>query len=129
MRVFYHTTCDVWSDLIQIGAELQKIGTKSQAAPLKSRISPHQLACGFNVVPQRTWDFIVASERREVIAVIDDDPLGREALDRLVSSWCAVCGNELNLTPSGHYFCANRCCKDGFDVTPKRINQHKAQRA
>jgi hypothetical protein len=24
------------------------------------------------------------------------------------------------LTPSGHYFCANRRCKDGFDVTPKR---------
>jgi hypothetical protein len=70
-------------------------------------------------VPQRSsWDFIVASKGREVIAVVDDDP--REALDGLLSSWCAECGDELNLTPSGHYFCANRRCKDGFDVTPKR---------
>jgi len=74
---------------------------------------------GFNVVPQRsTWDFIVASERRMVIAVVDDDPLVREALDGLLSNWCAECGNERNLTPGGHYFCANRRCKDGFDVTP-----------
>jgi hypothetical protein len=69
-------------------------------------------------VPQRSsWDFIVASKGREVIAVVDDDP--REALDGLLSSWCAECGDELNLTSSGHYFCANRHCKDGFDVTSK----------
>jgi hypothetical protein len=60
----------------------------------------------------------VASERREVTAVVDDDR--HEAMDRLLSSWCAECGDELNLTPSGHYFCANRRCKDGFDVAPKR---------
>jgi ribosomal protein L32 len=109
----------VWSDLIQIGARLQKIGTKSQGTPLKSPIFSRRPACGFNVVPHRsTWDFIVASKGREVIAVVDDDR--REALDRLLSSWCGECGDELKLTPSGHYFCANRRCKDGFDVTPKR---------
>jgi len=64
--------------------------------------------------------FILASKGREVIAVVDDDPLVREAMGGLLSSWCAECGDELNLTPSGHYFCANRRCKDGFDVTPKR---------
>jgi FixJ family two-component response regulator len=31
--------------------------------------------------------FIVASERREVIAVVDDDPLVREAMDGLLSSF------------------------------------------
>ena len=36
-------------------------------------------------MPQRsTWDFILA--RREVIAVVDDDLMIREALDRLLSS-------------------------------------------
>jgi len=29
---------------------------------------------------------------------------------------CAECGDELVLTPSGHYLCVNRLCKDGFDV-------------
>jgi hypothetical protein len=111
----------VWSDLIQIGARLQKIGTKSQGTPLKSPIFSRRPACGFNVVPHRsTWDFIVASKGREVIAVVDDDPLLREALDGLLSSWCAECGNELNLTRSGHYFCTNRRCQDGFDVTSNR---------
>ena len=38
-------------------------------------------------MPQRsTWDFIVASKGREVIAVVDDDPLVREAMDGLLSS-------------------------------------------
>ena len=62
----------------------------------------------------------MASKGREIIAVVDDDPLVREAMDSLLSSWCAECGNELNLTPSGHYFCANRRCKDGFYVTLNR---------
>ena len=31
---------------------------------------------------------------------------------------CAGCGDELVLTSSGHQFCANRWCKDGFDVRP-----------
>jgi hypothetical protein len=31
---------------------------------------------------------------------------------------CAECGDELMLSPSGHYFCANRLCKDGFDIRP-----------
>jgi len=31
---------------------------------------------------------------------------------------CAECGEELVLSSSGHYFCANRLCKDGFDVRP-----------
>ena len=109
---------DVWRDLIQIGPRSQKIGTKSQVAPLKSPISARGLACGVNVVPQRsTWDFIVASKGREAIAVVDDETLVREALDGLLSRWCAECASELNLTPSGHYFCANPRCKDGFDVT------------
>ena len=29
---------------------------------------------------------------------------------------CAECGDELVLTSSGHCFCANRSCRDGFDV-------------
>jgi len=31
---------------------------------------------------------------------------------------CAQCGNELVLTASGHQFCVNRLCKDGFDAKP-----------
>lgn len=31
---------------------------------------------------------------------------------------CAGCGDELVLTSSGHQFCANRWCKEGFDVRP-----------
>jgi hypothetical protein len=31
---------------------------------------------------------------------------------------CAECGDELVLTSSGHQFCANRCCRDGFEVRP-----------
>ena len=31
---------------------------------------------------------------------------------------CAGCGDELILTSSGHQFCANRWCKDGFDIRP-----------
>ena len=30
---------------------------------------------------------------------------------------CAECGDELVLSPSGHQLCANRLCRDGFDVT------------
>jgi FixJ family two-component response regulator len=37
-------------------------------------------------VQQRSRDIILASERRKVIAVVDDDPLVREALDGLLSS-------------------------------------------
>jgi hypothetical protein len=29
---------------------------------------------------------------------------------------CAECGDELVLSPSGHQLCANRLCKEGFDV-------------
>jgi hypothetical protein len=46
-------------------------------------------------------------------------------MDPRLHSWCAECGNERNLTPSGHYFCANRRCKDGFDITPKRRSLKK----
>jgi hypothetical protein len=31
---------------------------------------------------------------------------------------CAECGDALVLSPSGHQLCANRLCKDGFDVRP-----------
>ena len=65
----------------------------------------------------------MASKGREAIAVVDDDLWGPEALDGLLFRWCAECGNELNLTPSGHYFCANRRCKDGFDVTAKGLKK------
>jgi len=30
---------------------------------------------------------------------------------------CLECGEELILSPSGHQLCANRLCRDGFDVT------------
>lgn len=29
---------------------------------------------------------------------------------------CAECGDELVLSPSGHQLCANRLCREGFDV-------------
>ena len=29
---------------------------------------------------------------------------------------CAECGDELVLSRSGHQLCANRLCKEGFDV-------------
>jgi len=31
-------------------------------------------------------------------------------------SVCAECGAELMLTPSGHHFCADPTCTDGFGV-------------
>jgi hypothetical protein len=31
---------------------------------------------------------------------------------------CAECEDELDLSRSGHQFCTNRLCKDGFDVRP-----------
>ena len=31
---------------------------------------------------------------------------------------CAECEDELGLSRSGHQFCTNRLCKDGFDVRP-----------
>ena len=31
---------------------------------------------------------------------------------------CAECGDDLVLSRSGHHLCANRRCKDGFDVRP-----------
>ena len=37
--------------------------------------------------------------------------------------WCPECGKDLNLTSSGHYFCVNRRCKDGFDVTAKGLKK------
>ena len=32
--------------------------------------------------------------------------------------FCAECGDELILSRSGHQFCANHRCRDGFDVRP-----------
>jgi hypothetical protein len=29
---------------------------------------------------------------------------------------CAECGDDLILSPSGHQLCANRICREGFDV-------------
>jgi hypothetical protein len=29
---------------------------------------------------------------------------------------CAACGTELMLTPSGHHFCADPICTEGFGV-------------
>jgi hypothetical protein len=31
---------------------------------------------------------------------------------------CAECGDELVLSRSGHRFCANHLCKEGFDIKP-----------
>ena len=31
---------------------------------------------------------------------------------------CAECEDELGLSRSGHQFCTNHLCKDGFDVRP-----------
>jgi hypothetical protein len=41
--------------------------------------------------------------------------------DHMLVTWlsivCLECGEELILSPSGHQLCANRLCRDGFDVT------------
>lgn len=39
---------------------------------------------------------------------------------------CAECGDELVLSPSGHELCANRLCKEGFDV--RVVSQFAARR-
>jgi len=39
---------------------------------------------------------------------------------------CAECGDELVFSPSGHQLCANRLCRDGFDV--KAVSQFAARR-
>jgi hypothetical protein len=35
-----------------------------------------------------------------------------------LSDVCAECGNELVLSRSGHQFCANGLCREGFDIRP-----------
>ena len=42
--------------------------------------------------------------------------LDEHPIERLLPFFCAECGDEFVLSPSGHPFCANRLCRDGFDV-------------
>ena len=35
-----------------------------------------------------------------------------------VPAVCAECGDDLVLSRSGHHFCANQLCRDGFDIRP-----------
>ena len=36
---------------------------------------------------------------------------------------CKACGEVFALSPSGHQFCANGSCKDGFDITQFAMEQ------
>ena len=42
--------------------------------------------------------------------------LDEHPIDRLLPFFCLECGDEFVLSPSGHQFCANHLCRDGFDV-------------
>jgi hypothetical protein len=42
--------------------------------------------------------------------------LDEHPIERLLPFFCLECGDEFVLSPSGHQFCANRLCRDGFDV-------------
>jgi hypothetical protein len=50
-------------------------------------------------------------EFMELDADLDEHPIAA-----LLHLFCAECGDELVLSPSGHQLCANRLCRDGFDV-------------
>ena len=45
-----------------------------------------------------------------------DLDLDEHPIDRLLPFFCLECGDEFALSPSGHQLCANRLCRDGFDV-------------
>jgi hypothetical protein len=51
---------------------------------------------------KRTLDFLV----------------GMSAVDPRLPVVCAECEDELSLSRSGHQFCTNHLCRDGFDVRP-----------
>lgn len=46
-----------------------------------------------------------------------DLDLDEHPIERLLPFFCLECGDELALSPSGHQLCANRLCRDGFDVS------------
>ena len=48
---------------------------------------------------------------KEEFVDLDEHPI-----DRLLPFFCIECGDEFVLSPSGHQLCANRLCRDGFDV-------------
>src|SRR6185437_5072889 len=66
-----------------------------------------------------TWLSIVCLECGEELILspsghqlwISSSPHSRQTIDS------HECGEELILSPSGHQLCANRLCRDGFDVT------------
>ena len=45
-----------------------------------------------------------------------DIDLDEHPIAALLHQFCAECGDELVLSPSGHQLCANRLCRDGFDI-------------
>jgi hypothetical protein len=45
-----------------------------------------------------------------------DLDLDEHPIERLLPFFCLECGDEFVLSPSGHQLCANRLCRDGFDV-------------
>ena len=50
----------------------------------------------------------------------ESEIMGAEEHNRgpLLPAVCAGCGDELVLSRSGHHFCTNRLCEDGFDIRP-----------
>jgi hypothetical protein len=56
----------------------------------------------------------------------DSVDLDEHPIDRLLPFFCIECGDEFVLSPSGHQLCANRLCRDGFDV--RLVSQFEAQR-
>ena len=56
---------------------------------------------------------------RSAGSFLEEDPvdLDEHPIDRLLPFFCIQCGDEFVLSPSGHQLCANRLCRDGFDVS------------
>ena len=54
--------------------------------------------------------------RRVLFLEEDSVDLDEHPIDRLLPFFCLECGDEFVLSPSGHQLCANRLCRDGFDV-------------
>jgi hypothetical protein len=54
---------------------------------------------------------LAGSFLKEEFVDLDEHPI-----DRLLPFFCIECGDEFVLSPSGHQLCANRLCRDGFDV-------------
>jgi hypothetical protein len=90
------------NNITQLSAGIVALGLAGQGQPPSARSLNHQLR-------RSLGGFFLESRVMEV----EEYYRGPRLPDV-----CAECEDELGLSRSGHQFCTNRLCKDGFDVRP-----------